>query len=111
MRKKLGMFALLLAGAATTMLPKPALAQDGYYGGRNQYYQRDRGWDDRHNGQWGSGYWGERDWRGRGAEERREREWRRHEWREHEWRERQRWNNEYYHGYYPGTSFYFGFGR
>ena len=88
------------------MLPKPALAQDGFHRRRNQSYQRDRGWDNRYNGQWGSGYWGDRDWRDRRAEERREREWRRHERRE-----RQRWNNEYYRGYYPGTSFYFGFGR
>ena len=111
MRKRLGTLALLLAGAATAMLPTPALAQDGYYGGRNQYYQRDRGWDNQYNGRGGSGYWGDGNWRDRRAEERREREWRRHEWREHEWRERQRWNNEYYRGYYPGTSFYFGFGR
>jgi hypothetical protein len=111
MRKKLGMLALVLAGAAITTVPKPALAQDGYYGARNQHYQHDRGWDDRNNGQRASGYWGERDWRGRGAKERREREWRRQEWREHERRERQRWNKEYYRGYYPGPSFYFGFGR
>jgi len=106
MRKKLGALALLLAGAGAAMLPKPALAQDGYYGGRNQYYQRDRGWDERYNREWGNGYWGDRHWQDRRAEERREREWRRHERRE-----RQRWNNEYYRGYYPGTSFYFGFGR
>ena len=111
MRKKLGMFALLLAGAGTAMLPKAALAQDGYYGGRNQYYQRDRGWDNGYNGQWGSDCWGDRDRRERRAEEWGERAWRRQEWREHEWRERQRWNSEYHRGYYPGTSFYFGFGR
>jgi hypothetical protein len=111
MRKKLGTLALLLAGAGAAMLPKPAMAQDGYYGRGNQYYQSDRGWDNRYDGQWRSGYLGDRDWRERRAEERREREWRRHERREHEWRERQRWNNEYYRGYNPGTSFYFGFGR
>ena len=73
MRKKLGMLALLVAGALTTMLPKPALAQDGYYGGRNQYYQHDRGWDNRYNGQWENGYRGDRDWRDRRAEEWRDR--------------------------------------
>jgi hypothetical protein len=76
------------------MLPKPALAQDGFYGRRNQSYHRDRGWDNRYNGQWGSGFWGDRDRRERRAEERRQTEWRSHQRREHEWRERQRWNNK-----------------
>src|SRR3982750_465384 len=111
MRKKLGMLALLLAGGVTTMLPRAALAQDGYYGGRNQYHQRVGDWDNRYNGQWGNGYWRDRDWRNRRAEEWREREWRRQAWRQHEWRERRRWNNDYYRDDYPGTSFYFGLGR
>jgi hypothetical protein len=115
MYKRLGVLTLMLAAAAS-ILPQPALAQGGYYGPQNGYYQSDREWD-----RGGEGQWGDRNWQGRGwrdgdrrdrrAEEWREREWRRREWREHEWRERQRSNNGYYRNYNPGSHFYFGFGR
>ena len=109
MFKRIGVLALTLSSIGMAILPTAAFAQDGYYRHRDYYYQGDRdgdrhgGWHSR-DGQWRGWGWGNPDWRER-------REWREHEWREHEWRERQHWNNGFYRDGYPGTYYYFWYGR
>lgn len=101
MRKRTGVLALILAGAAT-LLPSAASAQERYYG--SGYYQQhaNRDWHDR----------GDRDHRDR-DDWRTDRRWSNHEWREqerreHEWRKRQRWENQYAPGYsyYDSNGYY-----
>ena len=100
MLKRAGVLALILAAGAA-ILPTAALAQDGYYYPRDNYYQRDRDWDRRE-----AQRWREHEWREHRAEE-----WREHEWRNRRWREHERWEHRYDRDYHPGSYLYFGYGR
>ena len=91
MFKKLGLFGLV-AGAALTLLPATAAAQDwhDHDGAAYGYYHRD----------------GERAWERHERREQEEREWRRRrhqeqEWREHQWREQRRYGYDNYNQYAP----------
>ena len=78
------------------MTPQKAVAQDYYYGGRNdnRYYRDDhRRRDDQRRDE----RWREHEWRER---ERRERAWREQQWREQQrWRNRWKADRSYYYGY------------
>lgn len=106
MFKRVGVFALLLASLTGSLAPTVALAQDGYYEGRNNHQRYDRNWN-RHEDR----DYGKYERRDRRADEWRDNRWREQEFREHEWRERERAERNWNRGYYPNSYFYFGYGR
>jgi hypothetical protein len=109
MFRKATLLALFAFGLGGALLPSAAAAQGAYgYGRSGSSYYGDRNSDRR---------WRNRDerrdheWREHERRDRRAEEWRERQWRANEWRERERWENRSYRGYYPGDSFYFGYGR
>ncbi len=101
MFKRIGTFALILSATGAALLPKAALAQDGYYAPRDYYYQADRD-GDRHEA---------REWRERERRDRRAEEWRERAAREREWRERNYRKNRYDRNYYRNGYYEFGYRR
>jgi len=99
MFKKMKVFALLFSATGAALLPHAAMAQDGYYAPRdNYYYQADRRADRRE----------AREWREQERRDRRAEEWRERAIRRDERRYRDdRWRDPYTRDYRSNA--YFGF--